>query len=171
MSLWEEVKSLKEEFLFEMTNVRGEEIKVADVNFSFYFSSKEDVNHGMRIKVKWSPSKINKELDGYFEMHGDYKYHQSLDSKNKPSGRDLKKARAFLKDYKVLFSAVWENILAPYYLEAFLRGDKHLEDLIQNFKGISLKDKECLLRVVRYDYEVDKLEDEVRKLNLFNLND
>lgn len=163
-------RKLDEEFLFEMTNVRGDEIKIADVGFSFYFSSKNDVNHGMRVKVKWNPSKIGKDLDGYFEMHGDYKYYHSPNSKNLPSKRDIKKAREFLKEYKVLFAAVWENILSPYYLEAFLRMDKKLNDIISNFK----LDKDIiddLNSKIKHEWDLDILEKEVRKNNLFNMND
>lgn len=39
---------IKEDMLTEMANVRGKDVEVDDIDFSFYFSKKNS-NHGIRV--------------------------------------------------------------------------------------------------------------------------
>ena len=76
--------------LMEMVTVRGNYVKTDNINFSFYFSDKTECNHAIRAKLKWNPNKVSGSLDGYIELHGDYKYVQSPSSDAHPSAKDIK---------------------------------------------------------------------------------
>lgn len=160
---------MKENWLLEMSNVRGKDCKVEVIDFSFYFSTKERVPHSIRVKVKWNPNRMSGSDDGYFELHGDYKYvSESRDSVN---FKQIEKARQFFKKYKVVFSGVWEDIIDPTDAVHYFEGRIGLIDLIEE---MSLSDEEIYdtLRLMRgVESDISELETAVRVLSLFNMND
>lgn len=156
--------------LFEMSNIRGKFVKIEDLDFSFYYSSKDNVNnqHGIRVKICWNREKIDASMiDGYLELHGDYKYKSSPHPTFKPDSVDIATARYFFKRYKVLFAAVWEKVLDENILSDYLRGTRNLKETIDYFENISDHDLELLKRAGG----LKELEKIVRKYSIFNMND
>ena len=160
---------VNEDLLMEMSNVHGKRVSVEDIDFSFYFSSKSAVDnrHGIRVKICWNREKLGQSLiDGFMELHGDYKYVPAKHPNIKPSSYDIMTARYFFKRYKVLFSAVWEELLYEDELIQYLVGKISLKELV------SLLDipKECYDKI-RDVCSIKELEKLVRQYNMFNMND
>ena len=59
-----EEQLIQEEMLTEMANVRGKDVEVDDIDFSFYFSKKNS-NHGIRLKVVWNRERMSGNDDVY----------------------------------------------------------------------------------------------------------
>lgn len=155
--------------LMEMANVRGIDVKLTPyLPFSFYFCGKDAVHqqHGIRVKIIWNPSKAPYNADGYMELHGNYNYFIGS-HKYKPTEKELKIARDFFKKYKILFSAVWENILYDGYLQDYFKSRLSFKDLLSKFENI--KEKQYYL--INHCKNLEELEDCVRKNNIFSMND
>lgn len=156
--------------LMEMANVVGNYVKIepSRLPFSFHFCDKNTVHqqHGIRVKVIWNPSKAPSNADGYFELHGDYRY-VSGSHKYYPSTEEQKIARRFLRKYKVLFAAVWEVVLDAKPVQDYFEGRIKLNELLSQF---DIEDD------VQYYYlnhckSLEELEACVRKYNIYNMND
>lgn len=163
------MKVIKEDMLMEMSNVHGKRVKVDEIDFSFYFSSKEAVSsqHGIRVKICWNRDKISHTLiDGYMELHGDYKYVSAIHPNVYPNKYDIATARYFFKRYKVLFAAVWEGILYEDELIQFLIGRINLHDLITTFNIPNEK-----YEIIEDVDSLKDLEKLVREHDIFNMND
>ena len=157
------------ESLFEMSNIRGKYIKVEDLDFSFYFSSKSNAydRHGIKVKLCWNREKIGRDLlDGYMELSGDYKYTSTAHPANKIDSVDIATARYFFKKYKVLFSAVWEEVLDENFLVSYLKGDLSFSDLTQEFE-LPFDSYEFVQRCK----SLKELESVVRRYHIYNMND
>lgn len=156
---------LNEDLLLEMANLRGREVKIEDIDFSIFFSRKYP-NHGCRVKICWNRDKMNHDT-GVLEAHGDYRYFQDASCKYKPTSLEIKTARYFVKKYKVLFAAVWEEKLDPNDLIDYFRGTINWQQLLLSF--INLR---------KYDFiqiqsckDKNELEEYTRVHHLFNMND
>lgn len=152
--------------LLEMATVRGRYVKTDKIDFSFYFSDKTECNHAIRVKVKWNPERVSGSLDGYFELHGEYKYVASENAAVNPSTRLINDARKFFKKYKVLFAAVWEMKLEPDDLVDYFRGQIDLIELIDKFENVDPSSQMRLLQVST----VEQLTSIVTDYNIFNMN-
>lgn len=161
-----EEQLIQEEMLTEMANVRGKDVEVDDIDFSFYFSKKNS-NHGIRLKVVWNRERMSGNDDGYIEMHGDYKYVMSSPKSYKPKGWEINGLRYFCKKWKVLFSAVWEQKLDETDVRKYFEGDLSFSELMQTFDGIT----DSQYREVNKCRTVRQLEEVVRKYNIYNMND
>ena len=158
------------EYLFEMSNIRGDKVKIEDIGFSFYFSSKNNATCGQKIRVKicWNKEKLSFNLlDGYMELCGKYEYVSKNKPNNKPSQNEIEKARNFFKKYKILFSAVWEEKLDENVLNDYLRGTMNFEELLNEFENISMENKEKIGQAKSLE-ELNKI---VRENGVFNLNE
>lgn len=164
-NIWEELNSIDEDWLLEMSNIRGKFVKVEDIDFSFYFSAKNS-NHGIRVKIRWDREKLGTDFDGYLELHGDYKWNPVTHSK-KVKQYEIDTARYFFKRYKSLFAAVWELKLDENILIEYLKGQIPLHDLIKEFENISQKDIDKMLEC-NTTTELNKC---VRENDIFNMND
>lgn len=161
---------LVEEYLFEMSNIRGNKIKIEDIDFSFYFSSKSNVDcrHGIRVKICWNKEKLSPSLlDGYMELHGNYKYVSKENPNYKPNKYDIATAQYFFRRYKVLFSAVWEEKLDENVLNDYLRGIINFEELLNEFENILPENKDKIKKA-KDRKELEKI---VRENNIYNMND
>lgn len=161
-----EEQLIKEDMLTEMANVRGKDVEVDDIDFSFYFSKKNS-NHGIRLKVIWNRERMSGDDDGYIEMHGDYKYVRTPGSKYKPKGWEINGLRYFCKKWKALFSAVWEQKLDETDLRKYFEGQLTFQELMETFGGLK---KEHYPIVNKCD-NVRQLEEVVRKYGIYNMND
>lgn len=155
--------------LMEMANVRGIDTKIENrLPFSFFFTNKRAVHnqHGIRLKILWNPSKNPKDADGYIELHGNYEY-VSGSHKYKPTKDELRILREFVKKYKVLFSAVWEEKLYDGDLQDFFKGRISIKELLSKFDDISEKNYYTL----NHCNSLEELEQCIRKYKIFNMND
>ena len=168
--LFEEYISNPSSVLMEMANALGNNIKKEKrLPFSFYFSSKKVVKgvHGIRVKILWNPSKMGQDSDGYMELHGDYDY-ISGSKRYKPSNNELGVARRFFKKYKVLFVAVWEDIIQdPSQLTMYLYGKISWKELMKQF-DTGNQDWNFLITTSDNEEELEQL---VREEGMFNMND
>ena len=160
-SVREVISGTGDELLFEMSNVLGCYCVTDHIDFSFFFSRKDGNRHGIRVKIKWNRQRFNGDEDGTLELHGDYKYISSAAAKM-VSNKEETSARAFFKKYKVLFAAVWEDVLDQTHLRRFFEGAVSFDGLLQFFdvdlSGYLITD-------------LNQLEKVVRENNLFNMND
>lgn len=171
MNLFEALQNFnKENVLLEMANVLGKNVKTDTIDFSFFFSSKQRASHGIRVKIIWNRNSTKGgSIDGYFEMHGDYKYVESPNSK-KIKEKYIDAARDFLKKYKVLFAAVWEDYLEESILQDYFCNHCIFKDVIIDMWSTN----DDANRELETLYETDdlvELENIVRKYKLFNMND
>lgn len=119
----------------EMSNILGNEVKVEPkLHFSFYFSTKKVVHdrHRIRAKILWNPSKAPADADGHIDLHGNYEYIIGS-HKCEPTSKGLSIAKNFFKKYKVLFAAVWEEVVDQSYVERYFNGDYNIKQLLSKF--------------------------------------
>lgn len=159
-------EELDEEYMLEVANILGSTIAIEDVDFSIYFSRKNSNRHGIRVKVYWDRDIISDDKCGYMELHGNYLYSQYPKQKYKPKSYEVSTLRYFCKRYKVLFSAVWEGIVAETWVQDYFRGLINLGSLINHFY-LAEGDKNLL----KSCKGIKELEECVRKNKLFNMND
>ena len=152
--------------MLEMANVCGKYVKTDVINFSFYFSTKAEVNHDIRAKIRWNREKL-KTTDGYMELFGEYEYYSSNNAEVIPKQDDIQEAKGFFRKYKVLFAAVWEYKLEQQIVQDYLRGMISSSDVIEAFEDIG-DDNLNILRNAESWSEVEHL---VRVNNMFNLHD
>lgn len=171
MNLFEALQKFNEEnILLEMANVLGKNVKTDNIDFSFFFSSKLRASHAIRVKVIWNrDSTKGGSIDGYFEMHGNYEYVSSPDSK-KIKEKYINGAREFFKKYKVLFAAVWEDQLEESILQDYFCGHCLFKDVITDMWSTN-KEANVELESVSETEDLKELENIVRKYKLFNMND
>lgn len=156
--------------LMEMANAVGNNVKrEKNLPFSFFFSSKKAVRgaHGIRVKILWNPSKAPADADGFLELHGDYEYIPGS-HKYEPNAKELSIARKFFKKYKVLFSAVWEDVLYdPSQLVMYFYGKISWKELMKQF-DTGNSDWNFYIQTTDNIKELEQL---VREENMFNMND
>lgn len=159
------VSDMNSDDIFGMSTVRGIKVNVPHrLPFSFYFSSKRS-SHGIRVRPIFNPNRMIMDDAGNLELHGEWKYTQGRGDKhiNKKQKDDMIN---FFKEYKVLFAAVWEEVLQEDVLQDYFRGTASLSELIYEFDFYS-----------EYEDKLDKildvrsLEKFVRKYDVFNMND
>lgn len=153
------------DILLEMANIRGKDVNIEDIDFSLFFSRKYP-NHGCRVKICWNREKMTHDT-GNMEAHGDYKYYQDASCKYKPDAVDISTARYFIKKYKVLFAAVWEEKLDSNDLIDYFRGRLSWKELLSCFTDMADKEQESIQNCK----DRKELEKRVRELNIFNMND
>ena len=167
MDLFENLQLLKEEKpLLEMANLVGKTVKTDKINFSFYFSDKFGVTHGIRVKVVWNENKMQSDNNGYLELHGDYNYINSPGSK-KLSEKEINNAREFFKKYKVLFAAGWECEIDLNWIVDYFRQKCTFNELLDAFDDLSDEHN----KFIHQAKDIADLEKIVRQYNIFNMND
>ena len=159
-----ELNKIEEELLYEMATIVGKYIKLEDVNFSFHFSSKSEVNeqHSIRVKIAWNRERLSPK-GGTLKLHGDYEYLPVKGEDIKSLAHNINEARTFFKKYKVLFAAVWEEVINADPVTDYLKGYITFSDLINEF-FIEIPDKDNI-------QTLSELECVARENNLFNLYD
>lgn len=158
--------------LVEMANFVGNSIKVEKIPFSFYISDKSTARgkHAIRAKIIWNPIKAPASADGYLELHGEYRY-VSGSHKYIPTGKELSIAREFFKKYKVLFSAVWEEILDADPLQDYMKGHISFKKLLAKIDLEPDDPASVSYYKINHCNSVAELEELVRKDHLWNMND
>ena len=156
--------------LMEMSNVIGNKVKIerGGLPFSFYVSNKNNVHnqHGIRSKVLWNSNKSPENADGYFELHGDYKY-VSGSHKYKPTEKEKEFARSIFKKYKVLFAMVWECKLNHDDLADYFKGNIVWRDLLAASYGLTEKQ----YYLINHCKDIIELEKCVRENKIFKMHD
>ena len=150
--------------IFCMSNLRGKDIKIENVSFSFYFSSRES-SHAIRVKPMFNPNRVSKSAFGTLELHGDWKYTPGPNDKN-VSKHQISEMKNFFKKYKVLFAAVWNDVLQENPVINYFQKVISFHELISEFDFYdeyaddldSIKD-------------IQELEQYVRQHNIFNMWD
>lgn len=143
----------------ELTSLRGKDVKLENINFSFYFSRKWK-NDKCNVKICWNRNMITSNFN-ILEICGNYLYranNQIVDEK------ELDKVKNFFKKYKVLFAAVWEEKLDTNDLAFFLRSQISFDELLDCFYNM---DK----NLIKGCKSLKELEECVRKYHIFNMND
>ena len=129
------------------------------------------MRHAIRVKITWNPDHIKQgQFDGYIEAHGDYRYYQSPKSDAQPTKKEVDKGRIFVRKNKVLFAAVWENVLDEASVQSYFLGNSPLYKVVAN---LDLPDD--IYYKLNYNFieknTLTELEDRVRKYKASNMND
>lgn len=167
--IYGEDEELAEDLLLEMANMTGRKVKTDEINFSFYFSRKNASRHGIRLKVFWDKQYINDDKSGYIELHGNYEYSQDPKQKYKPKSYMIDTLRYFARKYKVLFAAVWENVLGEDSLQDYFRGIADFKQLLSEFNANKIGKQKY--EALNYAKDLQQLERTVRKYSIYNMND
>ena len=149
--------------LLEMENMLGRKVKIENINFSFYFSKKSGMQHGIRVKIKWNRDSFRGTEDGYMDLHGQYDYVESEYGAS-ASEEDISKARVFFMKYKVLFAAVWEEFLEADDVQDYLKGNLTFDELKDSFYDLPKK----IFDDAKTIADIEKI---VRENKLFDMND
>ena len=153
------------ELLCLMTRITAEKVKSDNIDFSFYYATKVEMQYGIRVKIVWNHSRLT-QLDT-LELHGKYGYNiRDPRKQNNVSAERLNKAREFFKKYKVLFAAVWECVLDPNFIAFYLYQYINFKTLLSEFM---LKEDE--LSLLEKASNLSELEAIVRKHKIFTMND
>lgn len=155
-----------EDSILCMSNVTGKYVKNPHkLKFSFYYSTKEGVPHGIRVKPTFNPERMSKSRAGNLELHGDWKYTPSPDDVH-VSKKDIEDMKNFFRDNKVLFAAVWEEEIPEDVLGDYFKGHVDFDSLLHELYNYD--QWESHLKQV---HDVSTLEQLVRSKNLWNMND
>lgn len=101
------------------------------------------------------------------ELHGEYKYTHRNKQGYTPDSVDIATARYFGKKYKVLFAAVWEDVLYQNRVVEYVEGKITFGQLLHEFEELT---EEQYTRVCSAK-NIKELEEIVRKYHIFNMND
>lgn len=156
------------DYLFEVSNIRGKNVKVPyKLNFSFYFSSKDavegkDLVHGLRVKPIFNPEKMSVSNAGTLKLHSDWEYIPGKDDIGVKS-KYINEMKDFFATYKILFAAVWEKAISPDVIYDYFRGVISFKELMEEFDFYNTyKDEMSNITTT------NELNDFVEKHNLFN---
>lgn len=156
------MKRVLHDSIFAMSNVVGNKVKIDKLPFSFFFSTKDGVDHDIRVKVIFDPSSFDPAGAGSLKLCDDW----SFDYPSKHiSASKLHLMYKFFHKYIVLFCIVWEKQLDPNTLIDYFYNRTTLEDLIKELSFYN--ENKTLLDNVQ---SVKELEQVCRKHNLTNLH-
>lgn len=114
-----------------MSNVRGARVKTPSaLPFSFYFSAKDGVSHGPKVKVSFDPEKLRIDRCGTLKLCDDWKFIPGQDDSNVKS-RDIREMKSFFKVNIVLFCLVWDIHVSDPTVQDYFLGQASLQDIIQ----------------------------------------
>lgn len=116
--------------ILAMSNVRGRNVTLEDIDFSFYYSPRNS-SHGPRVKVVFDPFKMRIAEAGVQKLCDDWEFKLGKDS-SPVSSKKIVSMQMFFKKYKILFLLVWDFKLDEPDPEDYLTGRMSLEELIQN---------------------------------------
>jgi len=119
--------------IFEMSNMRGKTIKVENINFSFFFSSKDKMQHSMRTKIQFNPNVLKRDLTSNLKLCGDWKFTKNRKVKNIKQSQ-ITEAIQFFKKYTSIFTAAWLEIIPMDILEDYLKRLITLEDVVNEME-------------------------------------
>ena len=156
----EELNKIEEDYLIEMANIVGKYVKIENLKFSFYFSSKDGVSHSIRVKPVFNTEKLLKSKTGTLQLTGNWEYIPGEDDKS-VSGIDINNMKSFFKEYIVLFCMVWDEQLDDTSVQRYFNGDMSFEDLL---KEISFYDEVEMNSITT----VEELTDYARKTGFVN---
>lgn len=57
-----------------MSNIRGKDVKHDNIDFSYFFSRKDNNPHGIRVKILFNRDRMTSNPDGYLKLSDDWKY-------------------------------------------------------------------------------------------------
>lgn len=149
------------EAIFAMSNVRGRNVTVETLDFSFYYSPRNS-SHGPRVKVVFDPFKMRIADAGIQKLCDDWSFKASKGSN--VSAKQIKQMQDFFHKYLILFLLVWDFKCDEPDPEDYLTGRLTLDELISNLDFYSQYQQE-LSKVS----SISQLEDFCRDHNLVNM--
>ena len=156
-------------------NVLGKDVLVVGkkgLDFSFFYSTKENCKHGLRVKIIWDRNRCR---DGQFDGHfgpdnGDWLYEKYDKDKDVPKRKIFDSARDFVRRYTFIFVLVWEKLLNTECSNAYFYGKIPFEGLFGGLQ-VNRAKREELYRKFQKLQSSDILwnlrDEELRNLVLF----
>lgn len=115
-----------------MSNIRGKHVKhLSKLSFSFYFSGKDGVSHGPRVKPSFNPDKLRIDKAGTLKLCDDWKYVPGKDDQN-VSIRQIREMKEFFQVYIVLFCLVWDLQLSDPVVQDYFEGDISFHEMLED---------------------------------------
>ena len=153
----------------------GEKVHVVGkkgLDFSFFYSTKENCKHGLRVKIIWDRNRCkNRNFDGRFEPdNNDWLYKKYKDGRDVPKRKIFDSAINFVRRYTVIFVLVWEKLLNTECSNAYFYGKIPFEGLFIGLQVNLDKRKELYRKfqeLKRSDALRDVKDEEFRDLLLF----
>lgn len=115
-----------------MANMLGRKVTVpGPLPFSFFFSSKGNNTHSIRVKPVLNPNKMKESESSVLELHGDWKFIPNHKDKH-VSNSLVDEIRKFFRQNFILFAAVWEGKLYESSVQEYLEGEINIHELVQD---------------------------------------
>lgn len=136
-----------------MSNVRGARVKrPSALPFSFYFSAKDGVSHGPRVKPSFNPEKLRMDQAGTLKLCDDWEYIPGKDDTG-ISMRQIQEMKAFFRANIVLFCLVWDLHVSDPTVQDYFQGQASLKDIITelDFYEEYRKDLDVIQDVTKLD--------------------
>lgn len=141
------IEIINEDYLLEMSNVRGNYVKVPHkLPFSFYFSSGVGNKHSIRVKPSFNPEKLKRSMTGTLQLSGDWEYTPNSEDIN-VSSKDVESMKKFFKDNIVFFILVWDEFLQDAVVQDYFLGNITIHEVIEDldfYKELSQALDECV---------------------------
>ena len=153
-----------EDYLIEMSNVRGRYVKQPyQLPFSFYFSSGAGVPHSIRVKPVFNPEKLKRSETGTLKLCDDWEFTPGVNDGSVATTL-VQEMKSFFKKYIVLFCAVWDEQMQDAVLQDYFLGNIEFDEMIQDLDFYG-RYKDELLNI----HDIESLEKFCRENNLVNL--
>jgi len=150
--------------IFEMANLRGKIIKVDNINFSFFFSSKSAVKHSIKAKIDFDPTVLRHDLTSNLRLCNDWKFTKNKKVK-KISQSQINEAVSFFKKYASIFTAAWIEIIPMDALDRYLQGIITLEDVVNEMKI----DDKMKQKFIFKNNDIETFEEFIVENNIFKI--
>lgn len=153
----------------------GENVHVVGkkgLDFSFFYSTKENCKHGLRVKIIWDRNRCkNINFDGYFGPdNGDWSYEKYDYGRDIPKRKIFDSAINFVRRYTFIFVLVWEKLLNTECSNAYFYGKIPFEGLFDGLQVNRDKRKELYRKFQKLrssDIFWNLRDEELRDLVLF----
>lgn len=150
-------------YIYAMSNVRGEHVKVTKgLPFSFFYSPSW-TQHGPRVKVVFDPFKMREDNVGVQKLCDDWSFRRNKNDR-RVSKQEIADMQEFFRKYLILFLLVWDRKSDSPDPADYFTGRISFKQLVQNIYFYEdYKEEMDATRTVA------QLEEFCRKHNLVNM--
>ena len=153
-----------DEFIFETSAVRGQEVKVPyPLPFSFYFSPGVWAQTCIRVQPVFNPKRLIMSETGFLQLCDDWTFIPGRGDQGVSSDA-VQEMKAFFRQYIVLFCAVWDEQMQDAVLRDYFEGRIGFDEMLQDLDFYD-EYKDELARI----HDIQSLESFCRGKDLVNL--
>lgn len=115
-----------------MSNVRGKKVvHPSKLPFSFYYSTKSQKQHSIRVKPIFNDNRMSADLAGTLKLCDDWSYVPGKENR-RISHSEIRIMKQFFQSNIVLFCLVWDMQVNEPLLADYLQGEISLHEFIED---------------------------------------